>query len=242
MEFDFLPEYESQDAVPKEYQGLYKAGEGGKLKLDEKLAKKLDVSGLQKALKAERTLKGEAEKQLGAYRALGSLEEIQAKIEAAKDDGDSAGAKRLEKMKKELVESHEKEKQVLLKERDELRGTVDSYLIDSEATSALAELKGSPKLLLPHVRSSVKVVKEKDGRYYARVVDKDGDPRVNGQGQPLTIKDLVGEMKKSSDYAMAFEASGNSGGGKPPGNSGGTPGGNTLHGVSRIQKGLSDRK
>lgn len=239
MEFDFLPEYETPDVIPKEFQPLYAKGEDGKLRIHAALAKKLDVSGLQGALKKEREANREAAKALGAYKALGTPEEIQAKVDAARDAGDEAGAKRWEKMKAELVAGHEKEKSTLAKERDELRGSLDRYLVDSEATSALAELKGSPKLLLPHVRTHVKVMKEGDG-YVARVVDKDGDPRVNSQGLPLTIKDLVGEMKKSPDYAMAFEASGNSGGGKRPGNSGGTPGG-SMSSLDKIKAGLGKR-
>lgn len=115
--------------------------------------------------------------------------------------------------------------QAELKARDEttgkLRKTLEKYLVDATATAEIAAAKGSADLLLPHVQRFVKVVEE-DGQYHTRVVDAKGDPRVNGQGDPLSIKDLVSEMRQSPVFGRAFEGSGVSGSGTQPSQSGGS--------------------
>ena len=58
------------------------------------------------------------------------------------------------------------------------------------------------------------------------LVDANGTPRINAKGEPLTIKDVVAEMRASDTFGRAFEGSGASGGGTPPKTqSGGMPGG-----------------
>jgi hypothetical protein len=93
-----------------------------------------------------------------------------------------------------------------------LNGVVERYLIDAQATAAIAEAKGVPALLLPHVKQAVKVVEE-DGDYKVRVVDAAGNPRVNAKGEYLSIADLVSEMRQSEVFGRAFEGTGHSGSG-----------------------------
>src|SRR5690606_7438402 len=95
-------------------------------------------------------------------------------------------------------------------------------LIDAEATSALAEAKGSVDLLLPHIRNAARVVEREDGSFGVEIASKEGGPRVNGSGQNMTIKELVQEMRQSEVFGRAFDASGQSGTGKVPGATGGT--------------------
>jgi len=63
-----------------------------------------------------------------------------------------------------------------------------------------------------------------DAEFNVQVVDDKGDPRVNGKGEPLTIADLVAEMRGSEVFGRAFEVSGQSGSGKQPGNGAGGAG------------------
>jgi hypothetical protein len=249
MEFEFQSEIPAEHAtvIPKQYAGLYAKSEDGKsFRMDEMLSKRLDTSGLTSALDKERKANREKDKALGAYSKLGKTpEEIAEKIAALEKSGGEGAdvAKRIEKLKAEMVQAHQAE---LEKERGvstKMRASLDKHLIDAEATAALAEAKGTPVLLLPHVRSQVKVFEE-DGQFVARVVDKEGDPRTNGKtGGYMTIKELVAEMKKSPDYAPAFAAAGTSGGGKQPGsssNSGGMPGSMTP--TQKIARGLENRQ
>ena len=63
------------------------------------------------------------------------------------------------------------------------------------------------------------------------IVDQDGNVRIGkGQGSaPMTLTELMDEMKQDKQFALAFKGTGSSGGGAAK-SSGGTAGGN----VSRI--------
>lgn len=240
--------------VPKEFSGLYVKGDDGKFSLNATLAKRLDVSGLKKALDGERGSRKAAEKArteldgvLAKYREHGetpeALSEKLAELEKrAAGKGDEAGAARWEKARKELGEAHAK----VVAEKDGLvskyKGGMERYVVDSEATKAIAELGGSAKLLLPHVRDHVKVVEEKDGKFSLKVVDAAGDPRVTSSGD-MTVADLVKEMSSSADFAMAFKPKGTTGTGAPSGGrQGGKPGdGGGLDSTDKIRRGLAER-
>lgn len=104
------------------------------------------------------------------------------------------------------------------------RSAVEKHLIDAAAAQELAKHSDSPKLLLPHIRSRMKVV-EQDGEFHARIVDESGNVRVGkGQGSsPMTLSELIEEMKQDKEYAPAFRGTGSSGGGatKSTGGAGG---------------------
>lgn len=186
-----------------------------------------DVSGLKSALGKERTTRENLEAQVIKFKdldpdkaraALTELEELK-QIDPAKEADKIANTK-FEAAKSQLLEKHSGE----VKARDErishLTKTVESLMIDQVATAALAEAKGSVDLLLPHVRAHARV-KETDGKFTVEIVDEHGNAKIaDSKGTPMDIKGLIAEMKSSDKFARAFEASGNSGSGKQPGNSG----------------------
>lgn len=96
-----------------------------------------------------------------------------------------------------------------------MQTSLERYLIGQEATAQIAAHDGIPMLLMPHVTRQTKVVVDGD-EFVARVVDAQGDLRVNAAGAPMTVKDLVAEMKANAEYAPAFKspAKGGSGTGK----------------------------
>jgi len=95
------------------------------------------------------------------------------------------------------------------------RGAIEQHLIDAEAVRELAQHSDSPGLLLPHVKSQMKVMEESDGKFVARVVDASGNVRIGkGAGAaPMTLPELMEEMKADKTFAPAFRGSGSSGGG-----------------------------
>lgn len=103
----------------------------------------------------------------------------------------------------------------------QLFSTIENNLVDAQAASALAAEKGVVELLLPHVKRFVRVVEE-DGRFQAQVVDAQGNPRINDKHEPMTIHQLVQEMKSNTVYGRAFEGTGASGGGTAPNGPAGT--------------------
>lgn len=95
-----------------------------------------------------------------------------------------------------------------------MSSSLEKYLVGQTANAALAKAKGSPELLLPIIRSQVKVVADGDD-YVVRVVDKDGNVRTDGKGGMLDIEGLVAEMKLNTTYARAFESETKGGGSAP---------------------------
>jgi len=203
---------ETLDTLPESVRPLYKE-DNGKFRLD--LDGYEDPQGLKSALQKERDAAKEATRKVSAWEKLGKTpDEINALLEAHhKTETDKLGKSGdWEKVRQQMADQHAKE----LSKRDEVvqakDKAIERYLIDAQATAAIAEMKGAAALLLPHVKQNVRVMQE-DGEFVTRVVDAAGNPRVDAKGKFLTINDLVSEMRQSETYARAFDASGASGSG-----------------------------
>ena len=180
-----------------------------------------DTSGLKGALTKERKRADEMEKKIKRWERLGKTEDEIAELVAKAEETAQTEAEKKgewEKLKAQMNAAH----MDALKAKDEtitqMRERLNAELVDAKAVAAIAAAKGEPALLLPHVQRFTKV----DDEFNVQVVDAKGDPRVNGKGEPLTISDLVSEMRQSEVFGRAFEGSGNSGSGKQPNSGGGT--------------------
>jgi DNA-binding transcriptional MerR regulator len=201
---------EALDTIPEAQRSLYTPTEDGKFRLD------VDIEDQIKA--ATSTANREAAQyrhQVKAWKDLGKTpEEIQALMEAQRqaDEEKLTKAGEWDKLKSQMLEQQAKEieaREARLKAKD---AAIERYLVDAQATAAIAAAKGVAPLLLPHVKSGVRVIEE-DGEFKVRVVDDKGTPRVNGKGEYLSIADLVGEMRASDVFGRAFEPDGTTGGG-----------------------------
>lgn len=146
-------------------------------------------------------------------------EEVEAlrqfRAEAERKEAEATGdwKAREEQIRKEMAAAAKKDHSKLSERVEVLQTALEEKLIDSEAVAAIAELKGSTKVLLPHVKKFVKVEEGEDG-FRAVVVDDRGMPRVgDSAGNPMSIKQLVEDMRQDPDFARNFEGSGSSGGG-----------------------------
>jgi len=144
-----------------------------------------------------------------------SLEEAlaAAKSQDGKEDPQKGD---IEKLRKQF----EEDKRKAIEERDQqlrqMEGTVNKFLVENQASQAITEYDGVPKLLMPHIKEAVSVQKTDNGEYAVRVLDEDGDPRFNNSGEYMSIKDLVAEMRESEDFGQAFKAKAPSGSGSDP--------------------------
>lgn len=200
------------DSIPEAARSFY-AKDGEKYRLD--LDGYEDPTNLKSALEKERKASRDAVAMTKAWKDLGkSPEEITemlaAHAQAERDKLTKAGE--WDKLRGQMTEQHQTE----LAKREEtakaLRGQLERHLVDAAGTAAIAAAKGSAELLLPHVKAKVKVIEE-NGEYAVRVVDAQGNPRVNAKGEFLSMSDLVGEMRQSDVFAPAFMAPSASGGG-----------------------------
>jgi hypothetical protein len=124
-------------------------------------------------------------------------------------------------LESQLIEKHTAQTEKLNGRITQLSTALERRLVDAEAASAIAELKGSVKGLLPHVKPHIRVV-EQDGEFVAQVVDSKGNPRISdAKGTPMSIRDLVAEFKNDGELGRLFEGSGSSGGGASRSNAGG---------------------
>lgn len=185
-----------------------------------------NVGGLKSALEKERGRAEKLERQMKRYadldpdkarEALAKWEEL-AQIDPAKE-ADRIAHEKVQAATKQLHEKAQNEIKAREDRITQLVSVLQETLIDREATAALAEAKGSVDLLLPHVQRYTRVREADNGRFTVEIVDGEGNARIkDSSGAPMTIKDLVAEMRNSDKFGRAFEASGQSGAGRVPPN------------------------
>lgn len=226
MEFAFPAEIADINTVPEDFRGFYaQTGDKHLIKDDPIIKASVKaITGLTGSLKASRA---EAKAYKGKIVDLAPLAEygdapdkileaINKKLEDAATGGDAKLKANLENAKKALIDAHKNELGGRDKRIQGLTGQLHRYLVDNTATQVIAELKGVPELLLPFVRTQVKV-QEQDGEFTVMVVDDSGNQRYGTTGQPMTIKELVQGMKGDQKYGRLFESETPAGGGTPPG-------------------------
>ena len=184
---------------------------------------------LKSTLQKERVSREAMEKNLKLFEGLDPevARDAMTKIKEMDDwDPDEKLKQHKQQFETALIKKLEKESGQLAKKLNEqiaTQGTdietltlqLGKSLIDSAAVAAISEAKGSVQLLLPVIRSLVRMVK-KDGNVVVEVVGSDSLARLStkpNNTDPMTITELVEELKKSPDYARAFDGSGASGSG-----------------------------
>jgi hypothetical protein len=114
-----------------------------------------------------------------------------------------------------------------------LKSKLEAVMIDQAATAALAGKGGNVKLLLPHVKSHVKIV-EDNGDFKVVVVDDEGNTKLHvegGKATDMSLEQLVQSMASDDNFASAFNAKGVPGGGTTPGKNGNN---STTSGAVRV--------
>lgn len=252
MDFDFKANESVDDLqlVPEQFRGAY-IQDGDKFVIAPTHKVFTDLAtGLNVSLRAARAeVKKGKPVDLSPLAEYGTTPaEIAEKVKAEILDRDTKLAAGLkldpEKIKQDVARTYDGK----LAEKDaalvSMNKSLNEHLIGSEATRAIAALKGAPDLLLPHIERQVKVVQE-NGRFVAVVVDKDGDARISGTtGHTMTIAELVTEMKASPTFGRAFESEAPAGTGVRPGAGQRVPpkpGGTPLTALQKIEAGLNAR-
>lgn len=207
---------EKLEDVEEGFRPLYVQTEDGKFKLDAEGVE--DVKGLKSALEKEREAARIARAEAAKYKDV-DPEKYREMLAAAEDqERKSLEAKgQYEQLLTQVKEKHTKELTAAKAETGEVLTELESLLVDNQAIIALTEAKplGAPTVLLPHVKSQVKVIKE-NGRRVARVVDEKGNVRIgDASGAPMTIPQLVAEMRDSKEYGAYFQADNKTGSGAP---------------------------
>lgn len=198
------------DGLPEAQKDLYEEGDDGKFHLSAEGVE--DVGGLKSALEKERKGRKEAEQKL---KKLGDIdvdefERLQLESEERSEKEGDVEKKLATAQKKFDREKTELEQKVLARDKK-----IHQLVAENVATKAIEEAGGKPKVLLPHILASTKVVEE-EGDFVAIVVDGKGNERPAKSGDKrFTLEDLVLEVKADEDFAGAFPGTGASGSGAP---------------------------
>jgi hypothetical protein len=195
-----------------------KAAEGG----DEKTFSESYVKELRTESAKYRTKAKEAEEALAKFDGI-DLDEYHTMKQAQKDEETKELERKgeFDKLREQMVDDHNDEKAKWETEKAELNARyaaleaeLHKTILSHEIVVAAAVAKAyNPKLVELAVAQMVKVEQGDDGRRIIRVLDAEGNPRKYYKtGEPMTIPQLLEEMKQSQEYAPLF-AGGNVGAG-----------------------------
>lgn len=223
---DELPE-----ALREHYVQVSDGDHAGKWRLDVTAAGGLELASvgkLRKGLEDERGRARGINAELAKLRAVigeeTSLEELGAALQRAKESEDwtpdQKVQERLNSLREQLVGAHGKE----LKSRDEriekLTDRLRREVVQAQIVQALAEA-GAPAELATVIGSRVRAEVTPDAEFTFDVLNEDGQPAVDGSGNPLQIPALVEEFKKHPTWGKLYAGSNSSGSGANSGAGGG---------------------
>jgi hypothetical protein len=225
MEFEF-GEVEDLATVPEQFRPLYGAEKNatGKFTLAPAFQPVAGaVLGLNKALGAARAdAKKRPAVDLSPLAEFGTdvptiQEKVTATIKELKDQVASNSKVNPDKIREEFAKAHQVELAKADTRNKALQGQLYKHLVESKATAEISDAKGDAVLLLPFIKNQVQVAEE-DGEFKVFVVDASGDRRFSGAtGQPMSLKELVGEMKVDKRFGKLFDSDAPTGGGRLPG-------------------------
>jgi hypothetical protein len=214
------PFYDSASDIPEGLSELYIERPDGRFQLDVATSngwELSDTSALKNALSKERAAAQEAQKRLRNFEGIdpNSAREAMSKMEEiANFNPEQKVEEALKAREKQIFARHQSEMDVSKRETEALRTQLSDTLVTSAAAKAIAGAKGSVDLLLPHVLTSTRMRQSENGQFLVEVVDREGNPRIgDAQGNPMTIPQLVDEMRASDVFARAFEPTGATGSG-----------------------------
>lgn len=201
--------------VEQKWQELYveeKVGDKTRYRLDAEGVE--DVTGLRNTVTALRTENNGLKKKTEPLKEIGEEEDVDEIIAAGRA---SLEAKRtgkalpeVEQATQALTKKHEKIVAGLKAESEGLMEALRESAIEGGAKVAIKDADGNEKLLLPHVKGMLDLVRIVEGdkiRYETRVFEGTGSSRTertDSAGKPLGIDAAVAELRSNDDFADAF--------------------------------------
>lgn len=122
--------------------------------------------------------------------------------------------------KKQLTDMWASERAKFETETKSKDAAIKKYLVDAELERIISAEGGKAHFLKPALAGQLQVVQE-NGEYKVRVMDKDV-PKLNMDGSPMGITELVRAYKNDEAWGAAFNATGATGGGATGNNSNST--------------------
>lgn len=217
----------SLDGLSPELQAEYKQQDDGTYILDVQAVggvELADVKNLRSALEKERASASEAGRKVKAF---GDLDPEEARraiakvAELSKLDPEKMAEEKSKAAIEQVVAQKNREIQAFKDTITKREAQLNSVLVEQRVTQAIQKEKGNSVLLLPHILKHVRMRELEDGNFVPEVLSTEKTARVDGNGNPMTIEQLIAEVKEQEAFAPCFEGSGATGGGAGRGGAGG---------------------
>lgn len=215
--------YTKQEDIPEGFRDHYAEQDGmfvldvEPFQSDGKLFALQDVAGLKNTVSSTREEVRELQRKLKAYDGIEDPEAARSAMAKLDELGDLSKLTDKDKAKmaneaalKDLREKHANEVQTVAQERDSYLQQLQETLVDSAVREALSEAKVTrPKVMFPHVKSRVRMVKDENtGKLVARVVKDDGKTeqismKADSDG-PMGLAELVDTFRSDDDFKDLF--------------------------------------
>lgn len=236
MEFTFQPELSQLDIVPENMRLFYAQDEETKTwKLRDDDITKASVSiisGQQGALKKVRVELDTAKKSAVDLAPLATFgdnplaiaEAFSTQLTEAKGAAGQDVERQVAKIKEDLAKGHATDLENLTTRNGALETQLFNIMGSGAAKEALkTEGVINPDLMMHFMLEQLKSTDD-DGKFGVQVVDGQGDVRYSGlTGKPMSVAELVTEMKGNAKYAPLFKSEAPVGGGPKPGAASGKP-------------------
>lgn len=195
-----------------------------------------NVQGLRSALSKERGRAQEFEKRSSQFSELGdmspaeikqALEELNTlkQLDPSKE-ADKIAEQKLKSFQEQMTKKHQTEVGTVKQSADRYKNQLQSLLIDDAAKNAILAAGGNDKTIaymLPTVKASLSL-RETENGFMTQVIDSNGHPQIgDSNGNPMTVTQLVEQLKSQELWSGAFPGRQRSGGGKQSDATGGTP-------------------
>lgn len=213
-------ELDTLEGVDEAAHGFYTKGEDGKFRLElEGEESGEDVAGLKSALVKERERAKSAEKRLkrlpDGFDPDKDLEELAA-LRKEREEREAHEAEKKgewDKLRAQLQDQQAKRDEEWGGKVKSLESELDRLLRSDKARDEIDKRKASGRLLLREVLALTRTIVDDHGKRKVVVVDESGDLRLNGNGDDMTMAELLDELEKDPECAGAFPAPESTGGG-----------------------------
>lgn len=253
----------SLDAVPKEFHSFYEEVDGEFVLQESHTTLAGVIDGLNDALDKSREdtkqAKAAAKVDLSALSEYGETPEeiseaVTTKISELTEAVEKGSKINPEKIKEQVAKSYESKIAEAERRTAGYRENLFRFAVEREALDAISKHGGKAKLLMPHLKSRVKLEEEevedeagnKSLSIKVNVIDGAGQIEYGTDGHPMSVAGLVESLKDDDDFSAAFASTAPSGGGTPP-SRGPQPGPRTAPAgkdappAAKISEGLRER-
>ena len=219
---------DSLEGLAESIHEHYLKGDDGKYRLDvtEQDGMALEnIAGMRNTIDS---VKHEKQQLKDKYKPFDDLEMDISEIQSLKDKvkqmsnwtDDQKLQDKMDAARADAVKEHKAAAETWAQRESKLVGIVKQEQISSKATAAILSAKAEPELMLPIVEKHLQMRETDDGSFITEVINpKTGAARSNNSGDPMSISELVAELKKDPRYGRAFDST--SKGGSDAQNNGG---------------------